>query len=189
MSYVEVLQVQENGDVTSFEKVGNGHGYAPFAWQDLATRHGFSSSRYVMGDDDGINRLWSSVGKGVLQRWEEVLLVGTFDFVWFPRELAGELADALDRFYDERAKPKNTVATTAGIARAIRRILMDPTALGIALHVCSAIASFWTYPNKETDLRPYNVLRDGEKPAGTSYAGKRATNALDELKGASDAED
>jgi hypothetical protein len=187
MSYVEIFVIEANGDVVSYSEVRNNHACAPMIWQDLANRHSFSASSYVLGDAEGLEALWSSIGSGELTRWEELVLVCTFDFIWVPRELVRESAEAFRRWFRRISKDKpNLVSTAAGVGRQLLEILDKcPDCLGVAFNMCSANESFWSVYADEGRMeasRAYNILTDGEQLWG-EYAGKRAESIAQILEG------
>ena len=57
---------QDEALVVSYGDVRNNHAGAPMIWDDLAKRHGFSSSPYVLSDMKGLEALWGSIGNGKL---------------------------------------------------------------------------------------------------------------------------
>lgn len=202
MSYVEVFKVEANGDVVSYNTAPNNHAGAPVVWEDLAKRHGFSNSPYVMADIDGLERMWKSIGTGKLERWEELVLVCTFDHIWVPRELVVEASEAIDRFYHERGRRENWKGeitridyTLGTVARLMKEIVeKDPSAAGVAFNMCSANSSYWYVHDSQeewdegvSDPRPYNVLTDKEQLCGP-YKGKTAESIADILaQGTADA--
>jgi hypothetical protein len=177
MSYVEIFKVERSGDVVSYGTVRNNHAGAPAIWNDLAKRHGFSDSKYVLMDSKGLESLWESIGTSKLERWEEVLLGCTLDFVWVPPCLVVEAARAFERWYKERGE--GIVATTAGIARMMQEIAETDPGAGVAFNMCSAVTPYWYVndgPCEEDDeavFRPYNVITDREQLSG-EYQGKTA---------------
>jgi hypothetical protein len=158
-------------------------------WDDLAKRHGFSSSPYILSDMKGLEALWGSIGKGKLEHWEELVLACTFDFVWVPRELVQEAAEGFKRWFARISEGKpNLVPTAAGIGRVMLEILeKHPDCLGVAYNMCSANSAFWYVYESDEDReigvdRPYNILTDAEQPTG-QYKSKKPESVAEILNG------
>lgn len=177
MSYVEVFAVDKDGDVLSFAEARNNHGYAPIVWDALGSKYGYCVDRFGYGRNSGIDRMWKEWPSPRMTPAERLLLGSTFDFVWIKREHLPALADALDAFYEEHAKPKNIAATTRECARILREIFADESNIGAAFNQCSAVRAFWHTANDapedddDPEERPWNVLRDVEQKSG-EWAGR-----------------
>lgn len=188
MSYVEVFFINPHGDVESFGEARNNHGGAPLIWEHLARKYKFSTREYVIGDHEGLERLWAACSTGLMERWEDVLLASTFDRIYVPPALVSEVAETYKRFYEEVVRPQEKVATCLSIAKLLQDIVQQGRGQwGAAFNHCSAVMPFWRVPEDEDDEdgedeRFYNVKSNEPHPRG-EYKGQVATSIENCLPG------
>lgn len=179
MSYVDVLIVDDKGDVRSYGTARNNHGFAPLVWDYLGKKYGFvKPSHHLSIMDPGIVNLIEEAIRPTeklnpLSPTERLLLAATVEGVWIPKASMPELVKALLEFVEVYIRPKGYVETARSMAALIQQVLeSDRPILGVALDCCSAVESFWSVrgdPEKD-ESRPFNILTDKRHPQGV-YAG------------------
>jgi len=204
MSYVEIFCIEASGDVMSFGRARNNHGFAPCVWTKLGQKYGFLPKDAYSITHPGTDDLWAAVGTGALSRQDDVLLGATFDRIWIRKEGLDELMQAMAAFHKQYTPLCDTILASKLIIE--RMLMVMPDLLGIAFNMCSAVEAFWYVPVptprskmtkealarctcSEPNLcyctadywRAYNVLKDGAQPWG-EYKGKAAREFYAELE-------
>jgi len=167
MSYVTIYAVQANGDVTYYGEARNNHGFAPLVWEHLCKQYGLDVGVYIFSGkgQQAIDQLFAWRGTGHMAPEDDIMVGATNDRVWIAREHVPQLVAACRSFYKRHVKPRNQVDTVNQAAAVMEELLERvPDALGVAFHMCSAAAPFWSvYVEGEEPGRPYNILTDKGK--------------------------
>lgn len=182
LGFVEVFRINKEGYVELFGIAHNHWGCATLIWHDLAKRYGVTKNGNILADKSQriLKKLWSSIGKGIMERWEEILLACTFDRVWVPKKLIGEASDAFIKFYG-RKSDSTIVPTTRDVGILLKQMndMFELSTIGAAFCMCSKVQSFWVIEGKINEdicrIKPYNIFSEINHTHGL-YAERKHIN-------------
>ena len=64
MSYIEIFEVQKDGDVVSYGTTSNNHAFAPVVWDKFMEQYGFQPIGDRFMGDHYFDNLWEGFGTG-----------------------------------------------------------------------------------------------------------------------------
>lgn len=173
MSRTTVYKVTASGDVVKFGDAHCAPAGAPIIWEWLYLRYDCRTPGHkynALQDNAGMERLWMLPDTITMKRKDKVLLVFTFDRVWFKRERLEELSRELREFYEEHGftsgvfdPPIRVNETLLEVAVMLDKLRADPDCRGAAFNQTSVAESQWYIED-----RCVNVDKDG----GYHEAGK-----------------
>lgn len=155
MSRTTVYKVTASGDVVKFGDAYCAPAGAPIIWEWLYLRYGCRSQGHKYGclqDAAGMEKLWRLPDTSAMKRKDKVLLVFTFDRVWFGRERLEELSRELREFHEEHGftsgifdPPTRVKDTLIEVAAMLDKLRSDPDCRGAAFNQTS-VSDTWHAP-------------------------------------------
>lgn len=170
MSYVEIFVIEADGQVASFDRVHNPHGWFPAVWDYAAEKHGIGK-RFHLHEAEH-RAVWNLFRDGRLTPTERLMMGATFDRVWIRRARCAELADALDVFHDFLMTREPDCAPTArSMAVIIRRALAEkPDLMGVCFNGTSVSQVLWNAPPEPAEEDSAGLINILKQPL--CYDGK-----------------
>jgi hypothetical protein len=150
MTYMEVLAVRDNGDVTDYDEAHNSWGGAMHIWMKLAQKYDIPFSF----SEEGFKKIWQGIVR--MSEPDQWVMASTFDMMIVPKEDLLSLTKYWKVFCERY--PSDTLREAIVI---LERASQDEQVQGICFNHTSIVDS-WSVPseNEQEGSRPYNINLD-----------------------------
>lgn len=150
MSTTEIYAVRTNGDVKHYGSATNSWLGGFHVWKSLEEKYEIDE-KFMEFD-----KTCKNFGKGLYEKYEDIMLGSTFDGVWVKKENFEKLINAFSEYFE--IYPNSNFGQQIEL---IKKMNDDSNIIGVAWCQTSVCDDMWDFDyDEETDeLIPYNILK------------------------------
>lgn len=186
MASTLIYSINQSGNMLLAGEVRRAMAGAMFAWNSL-------KSEYVLDNDSDkpfnldnmFDKVWESYNQGVYEKFEDVVLVTTFDFNYFLRKDVTLIIESMKKFTEKYGNGNYLEQIEV-----LEEVMLDENSIGVAFQANDIIDPFWVlhetvnyesddFDEDEPACAPFNIY--GETEGYASDYGENFTPELVDL--------